>query len=843
MPTMLEFDVITLRSKRRNTMLAADAVPVMLEFKVIPQASGRLDFVFPPVKCSSVGLIRAPQAEIPVRHFFLPGAGKYSHIPLLTAEEVFGLPEIQLVSDADANDFAPLRKGGATGKVFHGMTHPPKDSAPSGPGKIDDALQLGQRPKAADDLWERVMQVLQPPIDFDFKDILELPPRYGLRPYQWEGIKKLTENKSFLLGDDMGTGKTVQSILACRLLYQRGNVRRALFVAPRTVIPQWADEFGKWAPPLTVAVVQGDKKKRRLIWGRQAHVWLTTYDLLRQDVAVIKAKHAGFDLMVADEAQRIKNPQAGISKVVKRLGAISTRKWALSGTPVENSVKDLESIFDFVKPGLFNPDLKKPQLSRTPIMDALVEADIYVNEDSDVGRKLAKNGVSDSLFVAARGVDDLVGVLSNDDGWFSNSDLEDDGTVKEEAVIEALIDEATFKLKPKPRITHGDIIKPYFLRRKIEDVIKEGLPKKQEIPLWLNLTDKQQATYDTMERDRVVQMQGREITAFRILALINELKKICNRDPVSGGSIKLDWLREKLQDAKEFGDSSKFLVFTQYRQEQFGGRDYIAAELSEFGALNYGQGTRADGAILRDFQIDPDKRVFIGHPKVAGVGLNQLTVANQVVHFDHWWNPAVTNQATARAYRPGQESGMVIVYHLWVKDTIEERIWNKTWEKLNLFKEVIGNLSTVQVEEIAYEIRDELLKKHGFASLQASDTSYTPLEFEEEVCRVFGAMGFNAQLTPQSGDGGVDVIATREVGSSVEKLAIQCKHQKAPVGRPVCQQLLGVVSGDTTYSKGILVTTSTASRGAEEFVGKNGNIQIINGNEFESLRKKHILSR
>ena len=742
---------------------AGVVAPAPLAFKVKTQTSNRINFVFPPVNTSSTALIHARQAaEFAARSFVLPESGDYSDIPLLTAEEISGLPEIQLFGSADEHDFTPLNKGRAAGKAFHEASNQTNTTThSSGTGKTAGDPE----PKPADnnELWECILQTLQPPIDFDFPNILELPPRHELRPYQWEGIKRLSDNESFLLGDDMGTGKTVQSILACRLLYQRerGNPFRALFVAPNTVIPQWVDEFNKWAPSLTVAVVQGDPSVRKSIWRRrQTHVWLTTYGYLRNDFNIVKQVPGGFDLAVIDEAQNIKSPEAKRTKTAKSLGAISARKWALTGTPVENSERDLETIFDFVKPGLFKPDTEE------------------------------------------------------------------------------------FKLKS--RLPHGEIIKPFFLRRRIEDVI-EHLPRKEEIPIWLHFNEKQQVTYNKMERDRVVQLQGQEINARRIITLIGELKKICNRDPVSGESVKIDWLKEKLRESKESDNeesgNDKFLVFTQYRQEQCGGRDYISAKLpEEFGALKYGGTKKANQKILRDFQNNPESRVFIGHPKVAGVGLNQLTVANQVVHFDHWWNPQVTNQATARAYRPGQQSDTVIVYHLWVKNTIEELVWQKTKEKLHLFEEVIDRLSTTQMTEVYFGVFDDLLKKHGFASLQATDASYTPREFEEEVCRVFSAMGYNTQLTPQSSDGGVDVIATKEVGSSVEKIAIQCKHQKAPVSRPACQQLLGVVSGDTTYSKGIMVTTSTATGGAEELIRKTGNLQFINGAEFESLRKKYLPS-
>jgi HJR/Mrr/RecB family endonuclease len=392
------------------------------------------------------------------------------------------------------------------------------------------------------------------------------------------------------------------------------------------------------------------------------------------------------------------------------------------------------------------------------------------------------------------------------------------------------------------------LIAPYFLRRRREDVLKD-LPEKEEFPVWLRLGEAQQRTYDRMEKDRVValQRQGAEISAHSIVTLIGELKKICNRDPLTGTSAKIEWLKENAPDICESGD--KILVFTQYRQAQFGGTDWLAEELCDFGPLSYAEATtdRRRRELLTRFETDPTKCIFLGHPRTAGLGLNQLVVANYVVHFDHWWNPAVTNQATARAHRPRQTK-KVFVYHLWVEDTIEELVLQKTLSKQQLYDEVIDSLSAEITEELLFDIFDDLLVKHGFKASDRTDApspsrrqaAYSdPRQFEALVGRLFCAMGFGTRLTGYSRDGGVDVVARREVGSSVEKLAIQCKLQAAPVGRPILQQLLGVLSSDPTYSRGILVTNAEASRDAQDMVRENGRLQIVTGRELQTLLERH----
>ncbi|MBI2440941.1 MAG: restriction endonuclease [Lentisphaerae bacterium] len=613
------------------------------------------------------------------------------------------------------------------------------------------------------DLWDLLLPLLQPPIDHAFVDILDLPPRCAPYPYQWEGIKFLVERSAALLGDDMGTGKTVQSILACRLLFQRGLVQKCLVVCPLSVLAQWDKELEKWAPCLRTTVVRGSVEHRQVCWTMPAHVWLTTYETLRQDMDFLLGnRYSSFELAIVDETQRIKTRSAGISQAVRQLA--TKYRWALTGTPIENRIAELASIFAFLSPGLF------------PTHEVLPE---YAKK----------------------------------------------------------------------------LIEPFFLRRRKEDVLKD-LPAKEEFPIWLRLGERQQETYEQMERERVVELhkQGTAISAQSIVTLIGELKKICNRDPVSGDSAKLEWLVENIPDVLEAGD--KVLIFTQYRQQQFGGTEWLEKELQEYGPLNYGHADTDNKreSLLHAFETNPANRVFLGHPRTAGLGLNQLVAANYVVHFDHWWNPAVTNQATARAHRPNQTK-KVFVYHLWVEDTIEELVLQKTLAKQRLYDEVIDSLSSGISEELLFEIYDDLLVKHGFKPLHLGDRPKanrsgkdlefalesvgSPRDFELLVGRLFQAMGFSTRVTQYSKDGGIDVIASREVGLSVEKNAVQCKFQRTPIGRPALQQLLGVVASDSTFTRGILVTNADASRDAVELARQNGRLQIITGHELEGLLKKY----
>jgi SNF2 family DNA or RNA helicase len=380
-------------------------------------------------------------------------------------------------------------------------------------------------------VWDLLLPLLQRPINLDLGTVVDLPS--NLYPYQSKGVEFLTGTPSALLGDDMGTGKTVQTSVALRMLFQTGKIRTALIVCPLSVIPNWDRELARWASNLSATVVRGDKAFRKVCWRQSAHVWLTTYDTLRNDLEdVITMRKGGFDLIVLDEAQRVKNWNSGVTRAVRELRA--TYRWGLTGTPLENNGDELWTILNVLK-----PDISKSRIDWS---------------------------------------DGIQGVL-----------------------------------------------KPMFLRRRKEDVLTD-LPPLVQNPVWLRLEDEQRRSYDQLEREGVLELhaKGETITAQSIIVLLNKLKQVCNRCPKSGESSKLVWLRESLENITAEGD--KALVFSQYTDERFAGADWLEQELADFGALNYSKAS-SDGkrkALLTAFKERVEHKVFVGHPKTAGLGLNEL---------------------------------------------------------------------------------------------------------------------------------------------------------------------------------------------------------------------------
>jgi SNF2 family DNA or RNA helicase len=468
--------------------------------------------------------------------------------------------------------------------------------------------------------WRLLLPALQVSLDPTWSSELDFPEGCQPYAYQWEGVRALAGSDGFLLADDMGTGKTIQALLAARILFQKGLIRTMLVVAPISVLPQWKREAARWAKLLMVDLVRGTPDERKTLWLRPAHVKLTAYETLRQDQDWLEQKQAlKYDLVVLDEAQRIKNPGTATARVFKRINA--ARRWGLTGTPLENRLDEVRAICSYIRPDLMKNAILTPQRVKA-------------------------------------------------------------------------------------------LLKPHLLRRRKEEVLKD-LPPKEEFEIWLKMGSSQQAAYDEMEKEQVLELARNEvITAQSILTLILELKKICNRDPRSGDSIKGEWLQENLDNIA--GAGNKALVFTQFRQPRFGGSEWIADESKEFQPMNYSEANsdKLREQFLHEFESNPERKVFVGHPRTAGLGLNQLVAANYVIHFDHWWNPAITNQATARAHRPRQNK-KVFVYHLWVEATIEEMILGKLKTKQALFDETIDSLATFASEEILFEVYGELLKKYG----------------------------------------------------------------------------------------------------------------------------------
>jgi SNF2 family DNA or RNA helicase len=451
-----------------------------------------------------------------------------------------------------------------------------------------------------------------------------------LRDYEKRGVAWLQylENLGLnpCLADDMGLGKTLEVI--ARLLKEReeaDGVGPTLVIAPTSVLGNWRKEIERFAPQLRTVVHQGStrlKDKQTFAEMCQTNdVVLTSFALARLDEKLLQSLE--WHRVVVDEAQNIKNPQAAQTRAILKLA--TPHRLALTGTPVENRLRDLWSIFNFLNPGYLG---KEAQFRKS------FEMPIYKSND--------------------------------------------------------LVRSVTLK----------KLVEPFILRRvKTDKRIIDDLPDKIEQKMFCTLTPEQASLYEAVVKDVDEQLNEAEGIQRKglILSTILKLKQICNHPAqfLQDGSAfttershKLQRLGEMIEEVIDSGESA--LVFTQFT-EIGGALERHLEHVRHYNTyyLHGGTNVARRERMITEFQ-DPETEpsVFILSLRAGGVGLN-LTKANHVFHFDRWWNPAVEDQATDRAFRIGQRKN-VFVHKYVAMGTMEERIDAMIEDKKRLSSLVVG---------------------------------------------------------------------------------------------------------------------------------------------------------
>jgi SNF2 family DNA or RNA helicase len=426
----------------------------------------------------------------------------------------------------------------------------------------------------------------------------------------------LLSRQAAVLADEMGLGKTVQTLVALRVLCEQGELRRGLLLAPKSLIPNWQRELARWAGNVSTQIIGGPAPQRRWLWQHSdARVQLAHYEILAQDAALlvqlVRQRKLFFDVLILDEAHRIKNPRGITCRLLQSLPR--RRVWALTGTPLENCLQDLQGIFSVVRPGLLLPQMSLAQIRAA--------------------------------------------------------------------------------------------IRPYVLRR-TKDVVAREIPRKIFRDRLLELRGEQAIQYRETEsraRDRLSAL-GDQISVRHIFVQILRLKQICNFDPVTGRSVKLDQLEEDLRLA--FAEGGKAIVFSQFVSTL----ERLSQRLSFWRPLVFHGGLTPEEReeALREFREDPARPLLLLSYRAGGVGLN-LQFASYVFLFDRWWNPAVEDQAINRVHRLGSRRPVVVTRYL-VAGTIEERIDSLLESKRSLFQRVFSGLDSGSMLQIT---KAEWLKLFG----------------------------------------------------------------------------------------------------------------------------------
>jgi len=234
---------------------------------------------------------------------------------------------------------------------------------PPPPGGAEEVKKLTRLkpPSDALSLEDRLFFLLQPPLETWLKG-QELIMPFEPFQYQYEGIAWLFASKAALLADEMGLGKTMQTITAMRLLLRSGTAQRILLVCPKPLIPNWQREFHAWAEELPVTTIEGDTQRRKMLWNMPGvNILLANYELVVRDMEYFGDNPPQFDLVVLDEAQRVKNRGSRTALTARAIPR--RRSWALTGTPIENRPEELASLFEYldVVPPAATPDIKQLQ--------------------------------------------------------------------------------------------------------------------------------------------------------------------------------------------------------------------------------------------------------------------------------------------------------------------------------------------------------------------------------------------------------------------------------------------------------------------------------------------------
>lgn len=421
-----------------------------------------------------------------------------------------------------------------------------------------------------------------------------------LRPYQYEGIKWLKQLSSLgfggILADDMGLGKTLQ-VLA--FVHGERPKSPVMVVTPSALMYNWLNEIERFIPDASVLIIDGLKDERKKLIDKinDYEFVITSYPILRRDISLYS--DTTFEYLFIDEAQHIKNYKTMSARSVKKVSA--KHKFALTGTPIENSLSELWSVFDFVMSGYLYGINEFRTRYEQPVLKGM---------DATVGEDL--------------------------------------------------------KMR----------IHPLVLRRMKKDVLHE-LPEKIENTMYAELSTDQKTMYMSYlavareETAHLLEMGGNKI---KILSLLMRLRQICCHpllidETYAKESGKCEMLLELVSNAVDSGH--RILVFSQFTSMLA----IIRKKLDELGISSFyldGKTPPYERAELSDRFNGGERDVFLVSLKAGGTGLN-LTGADTVIHYDPWWNPAVTDQASDRAYRIGQTRAVQVI-RLAAKGTIEEKI-------------------------------------------------------------------------------------------------------------------------------------------------------------------------
>ncbi len=454
-----------------------------------------------------------------------------------------------------------------------------------------------------------------------------------LKPHQVEGVNwiiKMFDNSfGCLLADEMGVGKTLQATTILSIYHNLNPNEQSIIVCPLSLVYNWKSEIEKYVPNIKAVEVLGSKEARKkIINDKSNNVLIVSYSTLIRDSELYADKN--FLLSIIDETQFIKNTNSLNSKSVKMIN--SKYRLALTGTPIENNILELWSIFDYIVPGLLGT--KKTFIKRAT--------------DSATSNEIIKK-----------------------------------------------------------------IISPFYLRREKKEVLK-FLPDKVVKIISTEFTEEEQKEYENIKNEAVSYLlaKEKEMTTFQkqtyMFSTMTKLRMFCCNSSLANttthASSKLDMCMNLVNEILEKDEENKIIIFSQFTSLL----DIIGQELHKkgipFELLTGKNSTKERQDSIKNFSNNKDVKVFLISLKAGGVGLN-ITAANNVIHYDPWWNLAAENQATDRSHRLGQKR-VVNVFKLIVSNTIEEKIIELQNKKMDLFNDIFEEEGSKKID---YDLMKEII--------------------------------------------------------------------------------------------------------------------------------------
>jgi SNF2 family DNA or RNA helicase len=629
--------------------------------------------------------------------------------------------------------------------------------------------------------FDLVFPILQPPLRIGATKSVPLPA--PLREYQWVAVLKLITNPSFLIADESGLGKTVMVCVALRMLFRQAQIKRALIVCPESAVGVWVDHLQRWSPDLYITPIRGLQAERQAGWSSNNHVYIVSYDTLQKDVLSehnLSKFMPAFDLVVADEAQELKNEKHNHNRAVRKVA--SRYRWALTGMSIKSWDEQVVTILNFIIPHF----------------------PIRYSSMGNPGRMTRPN------------------------------------------------------------------IAPYVLRRLRKDVLKE-LPHRHRQLIWLDLDEAQKAAYQAayaLQRQRLEEA-GPAVTRLQVVAAIQALKQICNFAPEQTDSPKTTALRDIL-DALGASDP-RTIIFSQYDEDGILKIRKALSRRSDVSLLpGELSGPEYEKAIVK-YMNDPKKRVLIASliPNAEGLPLSS---AGYLIHFDQWWNPAITRQAEARVHATEPGDSIVHIYELWMAGTIEQRLYlllnerglldDASLEAISDPEELENRLSLADLlglfdleyvppapqvpptepAQVEAELRTAEMDWE-MEQIKKRVMSFSSGEFEQLAKIVVQKMGYpNIDQISSTSVDSLDIEAWGEKAEGVEKVRVLCKRVQKNVGIKDVRDLYETVKALGETETGILMTLSDFTPQCKPFaILTGGRIRLVNGLELTRLIQQHVL--